>query len=516
MNPSQPPKGVRLWLGVVAVALAWAVLNRASALFEIRPGLTFFFPAAAVTVVAGAWLRYWGAVAVFAGNLLLPWGAAATGLVPAILFSLPGALWAALVALLVGLGRVPWSRLWSFLHIGVLAGSAAAAALGSALLATLVGPWSLSTFLANAARWWVSDFVAAAVFGMALVVVVRPQCVLSEEEVRQWRLWWGRPSDWLLVGALAVGGEAVILLVSRVTVARVHWLAVLLLPALTVAGMRGGLGAGLATNGLVSALYVASVFFFAFHRDTAAADLSAMYGNLLVFFGFAVFGGLMGGRNLQLLEIVRRQGEELATGLERTVEALAVAIEARDAGTDQRLWRIVRLAELVGREVGLAAHELEVLRRAAVLHNVGRVGVPERILMSPVSLRPEEVELIRARQVELGAEILGRVEFLSPVAAIVRYQKERWDGQRTGPFAGYFGLKGEEIPIGARILSVVLAYDSMTHDRPFRRAMTREAAVAELWRCSGAQFDPAVVAAFTRVLREDWDRTLEEMAGSGA
>ncbi len=516
MDPGQPPKGVRLWLAVVAVAFAWAVLNRASAFFEIRPGITFFFPAAAVTVLAGAWLRYWGVAAVVAGNLLLPWGAAAAGLLPAILFSLPGALWAAVVAALAGVRRPAWSRLGSFLLIGVAGGSAAAAALGGALVARLVGPRTLSTFLANAAAWWLSDCVAAAVFGVALVVAVRPQAVMSEDQVRHWRTWLGSVANPLSVTALAVAGEAVVLLLSGFTAARVHWLAVLLLPALTVAGMRGGLGAGLGANGLVSALYVASAFGLSFQRDTAAADLSAMYGNLLVFFGFAVFAGWMGGRNLQLVEIVRRQGEELATGLEHTVEALAVAIEARDAGTDHRLRRIMRLAELVGREVGLDAPGLEVLRRAAVLHNVGRVGVPERILMSPVRLRPEEVELIRTRQVELGAEILGRVEFLSPVVSIVRYQKERWDGKTSGPFAGYFGLKGEEIPIGARILSVVVAYDSMTHDRPFRRAMTREAAVAELWRCSGTQFDPGVVAAFTRVLREEWDRTLEVMAGGGA
>jgi len=514
VSSHEPASGQWLQTALTAAALAfvWAVLNRAGATFEIRPGLSFFYPAAAVTVLAGAWLRQWGVLAMVVGNLILPWGAASGGLGRPLLFALPAATWAAIVAVLPRLGATT-NPLARFVLVGVGGGSLAAAAMGSALLTWLSGAGTWAGFVDNLWGWWVADVVAALAIGVPMVAVVRPHLLMSEEAVRHFRLWRSdlRNPAWVLVLALASG--AVLLAVSQLGRVQVHWLVALLLPALMVAGMRGGLGAGLATNGLVATIYVAVVLA---SGETGTTDLSAMYGNLLVFFGFAIFGGVLGGRNLELVEIVRRQGEELARGLERTIEALAVAMEARDSGSESRLQRIVRLAELLGREMGLGRDELDTLRRAAILHNVGRVGVPERIFMKAGELSPAEVELVRSRQVELGVDILSRVEFLSPVVDIVRYQKERWDGQRTGAHAGYFGLKGAEIPIGARILSAVLAFDAMTHDRPFRRAMSREAAVAELWRCSGSQFDPDVVAAFTRVLREEWDRAVEEMAGSRA
>lgn len=511
--------GGREWLrealAAAALAFVWALLNRAAAFFEVRPGLSFFYPAAAVTVLAGAWLRHWGVLAMVVGNLLMPWGVASGELGRPLLFALPGATWAAIVAGVPRLGATanPFAR---FLLVGVGGGSIVAAAMGSALLTWLAGPLSWAVFVDYLWGWWIADAVAALAFGVPLVAAVRPHLLMTQEAARHWRLWWSdiRNPAWVLVMALACG--ALLLAASHLGSVQVHWLVALLLPALMVAGMRGGLGAGLAANGLVAAVYVAIVLARGARGEVNTTGLSAMYGNLFVFFGFSVFGGVLGGRNLELVEIVRRQGEELARGLERTIEALAVAMEARDSGSESRLQRIVRLAELLGREMRLSRDELDTLRRAAILHNVGKVGVPERIFMKAGELSPAEVELVRSRQVELGVDILSRVEFLSPVVDIVRYQKERWDGQRDGPHAGYFGLKGEKIPIGARILSAVLAFDAMTHDRPFRRAMSREAAVAELWRCSGSQFDPQVVAAFTRVLREEWDRAVEEVAGSQA
>ncbi len=496
-------------MAVLLVAFFWAVLNRLAAWFEVQPGLAYFYPAAALTVLAGAWLRQWGVAAMLLGNLFFPWGEAADGWWRALLFSLPAAVWAGTVALLPRLGSTG-EPLRRFLLVGVGGGSVMAAGLGSALLTMVRGSWSWAEFSGALWAWWIPDIAAALAFGIPLVLVVCPERLLSEVELRHWRLWWGQVRNLLQVVALTGASGLAVVLVSYFAGAQVHWLAALLLPALTVAGMRGGVGAGLAANGLVSVVYVVAALLVQGPREADVGALSATYGNVFMFFGFAVFGGVLGGRNRELVELVRRQGEELATGLERTVEALAMAIEARDAGSQARVQRIARLAALVGGELGLAQGELENLRRAAILHNVGRVGVPERITLKASELTPNEVHLIRSRQVELGVEILSRVEFLTPVVDIVRYQKERWDGERSGPHPGYFGLKGEEIPIGARVLAVVLAYDAMTHDRPFRRALSREAAVAELWRCSGTQFDPTVVTAFTRVLREEWDRAVDE------
>lgn len=503
-------------LRACAVAFTWAVLNRASALFEIQPGLTFFYPAAAVTVLAGAWLRWWGVAAMLAGNFLLPWGAAETNLVHTFLFALPAAAWAAVLVALPPAAGGTWPRLRRFAVFGVIGGGLLSALLGGALLTFTVGPKTWLSFLETAGRWWIPDVVVALTFGVPLVVAARPETVMTEDEVQHWRDWWRRPSNPLSVGLLALASGAIVVVLAHLGGTRVHWFAALLLPALTMAGMRGGVGAGLVTNSFVAGIYLVSVFLATFERSAVVTELAATYGNMVLFSAFAVFGGVLGGRNLQLLAIVRRQGEELAQGLERTVEALAVAMEARNSASESHVPRVVRLAVLVGKELGLPADELAVLRRAAILHDVGRIGVPERIFSKSVELTPEEILLVRSRQVELGVEILKRVEFLNPVVSIVRYQKERWDGKQAGPYAGYYGLRGEDIPIGARILAAVIAYDAMTHDKPFRRAMSREAAVAELWRCSGTQFDPAVVAAFTRVLREEWDIAIDSMAGSDA
>ena len=112
--------------------------------------------------------------------------------------------------------------------------------------------------------------------------------------------------------------------------------------------------------------------------------------------------------------------------------------------------------------------------------------------------------------VELGVDILQRVEFLHPVLALVRYHRERWDGSSAGPHAGRFGLRGEEIPLGSRIIAAVEAFDAISHERPHRRAQGRNAAIAELWRCSGTQFDPEVVATLTRIVSQERDLAVGE------
>ena len=200
----------------------------------------------------------------------------------------------------------------------------------------------------------------------------------------------------------------------------------------------------------------------------------------------------------------RKQSQRNAAGLagERaasrhlcfsTIEALAYAIEASDPYNYGHLDCVQRCALATARALGLSPEETSGLRAAALLHNIGRLGVPGHILLKPGSLTPEEQEKLRAHPV-LGARILASIPFPYPVVPLVRHHAEHWDGN------GYpEGLKGTEIPLGARILAVAGAYSALLHPRPYRGVYTPEQALAEIEARSGTQFDPAVVAAFRTV-----------------
>jgi diguanylate cyclase (GGDEF)-like protein/putative nucleotidyltransferase with HDIG domain len=171
----------------------------------------------------------------------------------------------------------------------------------------------------------------------------------------------------------------------------------------------------------------------------------------------------------------------------RTIEALALAIEAKDQTTHDHLRRVRIYAIELGNELGLSENELEALRAAALLHDIGKLAVPEHIISKPGKLTPEEFEKMKIHPV-VGAEILERVKFPYPVVPIVRCHHEKWDG------TGYpSGLKGEEIPVGARILSVVDCLDALASDRQYRKAIPLEKAMEIVRSESGKAFDPRVV-----------------------
>lgn len=179
-----------------------------------------------------------------------------------------------------------------------------------------------------------------------------------------------------------------------------------------------------------------------------------------------------------------------------TVKTVAAAIEANDPYTKGHSERVSELTLALGKELGFPERELQKLQYVALLHDVGKIGIPERILNKPGSLTEEEYEEIK-RHSAIGAEILSKIQFLSNKSEIILYHHEKYDG--TGYPAG---LKGTDIPVGARILSIADAYNAMTTDRPYRGAMTPMAALAELSRCSGIQFDPELVEKFKVVLRK--------------
>jgi len=192
------------------------------------------------------------------------------------------------------------------------------------------------------------------------------------------------------------------------------------------------------------------------------------------------------------LEDEKKHVEEMAALHLRTIEALALAIDAKDHTTHEHLSRVRTYAVEVGQEMGLSESELEALRAAALLHDIGKLAVPEHIISKPGKLTPEEFEKMKIHPV-VGAEILERVAFPYPVVPIVRCHHEKWDG------SGYpAGLKGEEIPIGARILAAVDTLDALASDRQYRRALPLDQAMQEIAKLSGISFDPAVVEVLER------------------
>ena len=189
----------------------------------------------------------------------------------------------------------------------------------------------------------------------------------------------------------------------------------------------------------------------------------------------------------------------------RTIEALAVAIEAKDSSAHDNLRRVQFQATEIARELGASPDEVQALRAAALLHDIGKLAVPEYILSKPGRLTPEEFEKIKIHSA-VGAEILRRVRFPYPVVPIVEAHHEKWDG------SGYpYGLKGEAIPLGARILAAVDCLDALSSPRQYRRALPLDEAIGFIVAQSGISFDPRVVNILQRRYLE-W-RDLAAAAG---
>ena len=182
-----------------------------------------------------------------------------------------------------------------------------------------------------------------------------------------------------------------------------------------------------------------------------------------------------------------------------TLRALTAALETRDSETHGHSERVVTYSLRLGRECGLDQEDLKALEFGSLLHDIGKIGVPDAILRKPAKLTDEE--WVRMREHPLhGQQILRGIDFLKRSSRVVAQHHEKWDG------TGYpLGLRGEEIDICARIFAVADAYDAITSDRVYRRGKPYEAAAEELDLWAGRQFDAEVVAAFHRVPKEDWE-----------
>ena len=212
-------------------------------------------------------------------------------------------------------------------------------------------------------------------------------------------------------------------------------------------------------------------------------------------------------RQNEALEIkVQERTRQLADAQLEILQRLAVAAEYRDDSTGEHTQRVSKLAAMIARGLGQSEEEIEVLRLAATLHDVGKIGVPDHVLMKPGRLTVEEFEIIKLHT-NIGAEILGGSNFsiLQLAREIALSHHERWNG------TGYpNGLKGAAIPLSGRIVALADVFDALTHDRPYKRAWRLDEAIAEIKRLSGLQFDPQLVTILLSIIDNKGLRSLSD------
>lgn len=197
--------------------------------------------------------------------------------------------------------------------------------------------------------------------------------------------------------------------------------------------------------------------------------------------------------NTILFNDLHRTNLELELAYETTLEGWASALELRDYETKGHSTRVVSMTMQMSERLGISGEELVSLRRGALLHDIGKMGVPDSILLKPGPLTASEWELMKRHPLH-GYEMLKSITFLKPSLEIVLSHHERWDG------AGYpNGTKGKDIPLPARIFAIVDVWDSLTSDRPYRKAWSREKTLAYIQEQSGTHFDPGMVEAFLNI-----------------
>ena len=200
--------------------------------------------------------------------------------------------------------------------------------------------------------------------------------------------------------------------------------------------------------------------------------------------------------NATLFQNLQRSNLELGMAYETTLEGWSAALDLRDKETEGHTLRVTNLTLQLAEHMGLKDKDLVQIRRGALLHDIGKMGVPDRILLKPDNLTNEEWEIMRRHPV-YAYELLSRIEYLRPALGIPYCHHEKWDG------TGYpRGLAGEEIPLEARVFSVVDVYDALVSDRPYRPAWTKERALEYIQSLSGVDFDPRVVDGFLELLAQ--------------
>ncbi|TMF57961.1 MAG: HD-GYP domain-containing protein [Chloroflexi bacterium] len=229
---------------------------------------------------------------------------------------------------------------------------------------------------------------------------------------------------------------------------------------------------------------------------TFAFDRIVILQRMFLFVVVAVLGSVMAKAVSAHQELITRRDLEAKLMTEVNM-ALANAIEAKDSYTRGHSERLAKLAGACAERMGLSRDEVSAVRLGAILHDVGKIGIPDRILRQSMALTEDEMAWMR-RHPQIGADIIGPVEGLHHVAPLIRHHHEKWDG------TGYpSGLKSEEIPLGSRIISVADAFEAMVADRIYRPSLGLNKALDELRTGRGSHFDPKVVDAFLDLIATD-------------
>ncbi|HET9849371.1 MAG TPA: HD domain-containing phosphohydrolase [Candidatus Dormibacteraeota bacterium] len=319
----------------------------------------------------------------------------------------------------------------------------------------------------------------------------------------------------LIVGILSYGGALVSWFFPWHRLPVERFLVVIVLPGLALLGFMlmytGGVRSHILPIFIAPAVFMAAAY--GFRTGAAIALFTAVTATLPLFINgwddyylrmvivLAVSMMLCAYISAQvrqaLLKESERRRQEQEESSVATIGALAAALDAKDRYTEAHSRETAQLAVNVGKRLGLQADQLRLLEYGALLHDIGKIGIPGYILQKPGPLTPEEFAIMREHPV-IGERILASVPFLAPLGPIVRAEHERWNG------TGYpDGLKGEEIPIQARIIHGCDAFHAMASDRAYRKALPMDAIIAEFRRESGQQFDPRVVDVLLELIEQE-------------
>lgn len=511
-------------LVLLGTAAAYAAANRLTeSWFRVTPELSLLYPPSGLGVAATMLFGPVAAVGVGLGTFLTPWTShrlaellftgvnVLEALVPWLVFESlrrRGSFRRADLEL-----RTPRSRLTFFVAavaantgLAALAGNAVAAKLGSAS----------TSYLKGSVYWWTGDASAVLMLGwplLELVGAVRRQrriararrCHSSLAAPARREAWAGVPAARVLVAVTAIWAAAVaVVLASGIAVpAAGVMFSFPVMVASFAFGFRGGLLSGAALGWVTIAWALRSA---AGNPDTViAASLGAIDR-----VGLGLLTGGLFEANRRLIRRLRSSWASLRSDLAYVAGVLTAAVESRDPYTEGHMQRVSVYSVRIARRLGMPEEEIEDVRLSALLHDIGKLGVPDQILFKPEPLHGEELEKMRAHAA-IGARIAAKASILRNAVPVILAHQERWDGATEEPFPGYpHGLSGEEIPLASRIIAVADAYDTMTTNRPYRRALGRAKAISVLAEERGRQFDPLVVDAFLADLEDRRHRRATE------
>ena len=503
-------RALRTIVVFLGTAAAYAAANRLTeSWFRVTPELSLLYPPSGIGVAATMLFGPAAAAGVGLGTFLTPW---TSHRLAELLFTAVNVLESLLPWLLFASLRrrgtfrradlelrTPRSRM-AFFAVGVVANTGLAALAGNTITTTLGS--ATSGFLKGSVYWWAGDASAVLMLGwplLELVVLARRQTRMARARRRHASLAAavrarsspGGPSPRVLFAVVLVWAAAVCaVLASGVAVPAAGVL--FSFPVMVAAyafGFRGGLLSGSALGWVT----------IAWAMKSAAGNPDAVIAASLGAIDRVGLGLLTGGlfeANRRLIRRLKGSYAALRSDLAYVAGVLTAAVESRDPYTEGHMQRVSVYSVRIARRLGLPEEEIEDVRLSALLHDIGKLGVPDSILFKPGPLYGDDLEKMRAHAT-IGARIAGRAGALRSAVPVILAHQERFDGDTSGPFPGYpQGLKGEAIPLASRIIAVADAYDTMTTNRPYRRALGRQRALSVLVEERGHQFDPVVVDAF--------------------